>query len=139
MVLMAHLIDRPRSFSEGARVLEPGGRLVLASFDPSAFGRYWLNEFFPSMLAADLARFPAQAQLEGELRAAGFVEVHLNRFAAPRELTRHEALERIRTRVSATFDLVPEEEYLAGLEKVEHELGACVTDGYEMLLAVAST
>ena len=34
MWLVAHLVDRPRAFGEAARVLEPGGRFAVATFDP---------------------------------------------------------------------------------------------------------
>ena len=49
MWLVAHLVDRPRAFAEAARVLEPGGHFAVATFDPSYFDEFWLNELFPSM------------------------------------------------------------------------------------------
>ena len=58
MWLVVHLLDRPRAFAELHRVLAPDGRLAIATFDPSYFGAFWLNDYFPSMEEADRARFP---------------------------------------------------------------------------------
>ena len=69
MWLVAHLVDRPRAFAEAARVLEPGGRFAVATFDPSYFDEFWLNELFPSMEAVDRERFPSADELDrGALR-----------------------------------------------------------------------
>ena len=58
MWLVAHLVDRPRAFAEAHRVLSPDGRFAVATFDPSYFDEFWLNELFPSMEAVDRDRFP---------------------------------------------------------------------------------
>ena len=72
MWLVVHLVDRPRAFAELHRVLAPDGRLAIATFDPSYFGGFWLNEYFPSMEQADRARFPSADDLGTELPAVGF-------------------------------------------------------------------
>ena len=43
MWLVVHLVDRPRAFVELHRVLAPGGKLVVATFDPVHFDEFWLN------------------------------------------------------------------------------------------------
>src|SRR5215210_8056241 len=40
--LVVHLVDRALALPELARVLAPGGRVVLATFDPSHFEGFWL-------------------------------------------------------------------------------------------------
>ncbi len=73
MRMVAHLLDRPRAFAEAARVLAPGGRLVVATEDPASFETIWFARYFPSVPAIDAARFPsAEAALRTELAAAGF-------------------------------------------------------------------
>jgi ubiquinone/menaquinone biosynthesis C-methylase UbiE len=135
MWLVAHLVDRPRAFAEAARVLEPGGRFAVATFDPSYFEEFWLNELFPSMEEVDRARFPTAGELTAEL--SDFAEVRLTRLSQTGSLTREHALERIRGRHISTFDLISEEEYAAGLARAERELPERVDYRVEWLVAVA--
>jgi len=135
MWLVAHLVDRPRAFAEAARVLGPGGHFAVATFDPSYFDEFWLNELFPSMEAADRARFPTADELTAEL--APFDEVRLSRLSQTGSLTREVALDRIRGKHISTFDLIEDEEYEAGLERAERELPERVDYRVEWLIAVA--
>jgi ubiquinone/menaquinone biosynthesis C-methylase UbiE len=136
MWLVAHLVDRPRAFREARRVLAPDGRLAVATFDPSYFDTFWLNELFPSMEAADRERFPTAPELEETLREAGF-EPRLLRLSQSGSLARTDALERIRGKHISTFDLISDEEYEAGLARAERELPEGVDYRVEWLLAVA--
>jgi ubiquinone/menaquinone biosynthesis C-methylase UbiE len=136
MWLVAHLVDRPRAFAEAARVLEPGGRFAVATFDPSHFHAFWLNELFPSMEAADRARFPTADKLQAELEGA-FAKVSLKRISQRGSLDRETALERIRGKHISTFDLISDEEYEQGLERAERELGERIDYRVEWLVAVA--
>jgi len=137
MWLVVHLVDRPRAFAEIRRVLTPGGRIAVATFDPSYFGVFWFRDFFPSMEEIDRARFPARSDFEAELPAAGFGAPRFTRLSQSAEMTRDVALERIRGRHIATFDLISDEEYRAGLERAERELPEQVDYRQEWLLAVA--
>jgi len=129
------LVDRPRAFAEASRVLEPSGRFAVATFDPSYFDEFWLNALFPSMEAADRARFPTADELTAEL--AEFAEVRLTRLSQTGSLTRETALERIRGKHISTFDLIDDEEYAAGLERAERELPERVDYRVEWLIADA--
>ena len=137
MWLVAHLVDRPRAFAEVRRVLAAEGRFAVATFDPSYFDAFWLNELFPSMEAADRERFPTAAELEEALREAGF-EPRLLRLSQRGSLTRTVALERIRGKHISTFDLISDEEYEAGLARAERDLPERVDYRVEWLVAVAS-
>jgi SAM-dependent methyltransferase len=136
MWLVAHLVDRPRTFAEAHRVLSRDGRFAVATFDPSYFDEFWLNELFPSMEAVDRKRFPTAAELEAELRGAGF-DVRLLRLSQRGSLARADALERIRGKHISTFDLISDEEYDAGLARAERELPESVDYRVEWLVAVA--
>jgi SAM-dependent methyltransferase len=137
MWLVAHLLDRPRAFAEVHRVLEPGGRFAIATFDPSYFDEFWLNELFPSMEQVDRARFPAAAELDAELEVAGLAERRLTRLSQRGSLDRKTALERIRGKHISTFDLIADEEYEAGLARAERELPEQVDYRVEWLVVVA--
>ena len=135
MWLVAHLVDQPRAFAEVARVLEPDGRFAVATFDPSYFDAFWLNELFPSMERIDRKRFPTADELTAEL--AGFGEVRLTRLSQTGSLGRADALERIRGKHISTFDLISDDEYEAGLARAERELPERVDYRIEWLLADA--
>jgi ubiquinone/menaquinone biosynthesis C-methylase UbiE len=137
MWLVAHLVDRPRAFAEAKRVLVPGGRFAVATFDPAYFDEFWLNELFPSMEAIDRARFPSAEELEAELAGAGLAEVRLARLSQRGSLDRETALERIRGKHISTFDLVEDDEYEAGLARAERELPERIEHRVEWLLAYA--
>jgi ubiquinone/menaquinone biosynthesis C-methylase UbiE len=136
-VLSVHLVDRPRAFAETRRVLGSDGRLVIATFTDEHFARFYLNPYFPSLEAIDHARFPTQEQLCDELPAAGFAEPSFatleRRFETPRE----EVLRRLRARHISTLELLPEDEYQAGLRRAERELPDRVESIRDFLIAVA--
>ena len=138
MTLVVHVVDRPQAFAELRRVLGPDGRLVLATFDPAHMRDYWLNRFFPSLLAADLARIAPTETLLGELRAAGFPEARTIRLGQRKRIDRETALEKIRGRHISTFDLIDESEIQAGLKRAVDELPEEVEYGLEWLVVLAS-
>ena len=137
MWLVVHLLDRPRAYTEIRRVLDPNGRIAVATFDPSYFRVFWFRDYFPSMEEIDLARFPTRDDFERELSAAGFGAPGFTRISQQATVTREVALERIRGRHIATFDLISDEEYLEGLEQAERELPEQVDYRQEWLIAVA--
>jgi SAM-dependent methyltransferase len=137
MVLVCHLVRRDEAFSELHRVLGPAGRVALATFDPGYFPSYYLNEFFPSVLEVDLARFPTGGELERELVRGGFREARVEPFEQSASIGRVDALARIRGRHISTFDLIDEDEYRRGLERAERELPDRISYRWEMLIVTA--
>ena len=129
-----HLWDRPRAFAELRRVT---ARFVVATFDPVHFAGFWLNRYFPSIERIDAARFPDAAQLERELRGAGFAEARFVRLSQSRVVSREEALRKIEGRHISTFDLLDEEEVREGTELARRELPERVDSQLEWLVAVA--
>ena len=135
--LVVHLLDGPRAFPELHRVLAPGGRLLVATFDPSYFDAFWLNRLFPSLEAIDRARFPTPDELRAALEAAGFATTHFISLSQCASVDREDALAKIRGRHISTFDLLGVEEYRAGLARAEVELPDRLDYAVEWVVAVA--
>jgi SAM-dependent methyltransferase len=135
--LALHLFDRPRAFAEIVRVLVPGGRVALATFDPARFDDYWLSGFFPSLAGLDRARFPTAEELTAELEAAGLVAVGSSSVGQSATASRRDALERIRGRYISTLRLLEAEEYEDGLARAERELPEEVEYRLEWLIVTA--
>lgn len=135
--LVVHLVDRDRALRELRRVLSRDGRLVIATFEPAHFGADWLTPFFPSIPKVDRARFAEVGALEAELRAAGFAAAQTVRLTQRREISREEALERIRGRHISTFDLLDEDELTTGTKRAETELGERVDVRLEWAIVLA--
>ncbi|MFL5875066.1 MAG: hypothetical protein ACJ76T_04105, partial [Solirubrobacteraceae bacterium] len=122
---------------ELARVLSAEGRLIVATEDPATFDDVWLTRFFPSTPEIERARFPGEAALRDELATAGFERVAVERLDVVRALTREHTLATIREKAFSTFDLLPPEEYDAGLARAEADLPQTFEHRFRWLLTVA--
>jgi SAM-dependent methyltransferase len=137
MTLVLQLVDRTRAYAEAFRVLQPGGRLAIATFDYAHFERYFLGPYFPSFEARDKERFPSAPELEEELGAAGFQDVRLTPLTQHETVDRDTVLARIRGKHISTFQLISDEEYDSGLERAERELPQQVENTLEWIVASA--
>jgi ubiquinone/menaquinone biosynthesis C-methylase UbiE len=117
--LVVHHLDRRRAFTEMRRVLRRGGRIVLTTTDPGAFGSFWLEAYFPSYVKIERERSPDAETLRRELEEAELGDVRIEPFVLERRFDRETALEKLRGRAYSTFALISREEYETGVEAAE--------------------
>jgi ubiquinone/menaquinone biosynthesis C-methylase UbiE len=123
--LVLHLVDDvPAAIAELSRVLAAGGRLAVGTFALEHFREFFLNAYFPSIPAIDLARFRDPDRLCDDLAGAGFAEPTVERFDQPVESDAAAVLERVRGRYISTLRLLDPSEYEAGLERLEADVAA---------------
>jgi ubiquinone/menaquinone biosynthesis C-methylase UbiE len=123
--LVLHLVDdRPGAIAELARVLGPGGRLVIGTFAPEHFRKFFLNPYFPSIPTIDLTRFPDPDGLCRDLTLAGFADAAVERFDQDVEAAAADVLDRVRGRYISTLRLLDADEYEAGLARLEADVAA---------------
>ena len=121
--LVLHVLrDPPAAYRELARVLQPGGRAVFASFRPEHFQGFYLNRYFPSIPVIDGARFPDPVDVAAGLASAGFADVRVVGIDQPVAPEPAELVERVRGRYISTLHLIPDAEYADGFALLEREL-----------------
>jgi len=137
MMLVLHHLDRAAALAEIHRVLASEGRLVIATFAPAQFDEYYLAPFFPSIPLIDRARFETPEQLAVQLRDAGFDDVEQHRLQQRVEVSRETVLARVRGKHISTFQLISDDEYAAGLTRLERELPESVESRLHWLVVSA--
>jgi ubiquinone/menaquinone biosynthesis C-methylase UbiE len=135
--LVVHLVERRRAFAEARRVLGPAGALGIVTFDHAHFGGYYLQEYFPSIRAIDEGRFPDERTLRAELMQAGFVGTRVVPVRQQATAVRDAVLQRVRARHISTLQLLDEDEYAAGLDRLERELPGVVAYTSNFLVVTA--
>lgn len=116
--------QRTGLFAELRRVLRPGGGIAFLTVSHAQVRGCALGRWFPSVADVDCARFPDLPVLRGELRdagfgAIGFEDVHRSE---PRGTAAY--LEKARGRFISTLELIGEDEFRAGLARMERQLAA---------------
>jgi SAM-dependent methyltransferase len=132
-----HLFDRPRALAESRRVLASGGRVAIATPDPEQLGSSWFDPFFPSVAEVDRRRLPSREELECELADAGFGPPRIATLVQDKTISRNDALAKLRAKAFSTFQLIPQHEFEAGLERAERELPETSAYPHRWLIATA--
>jgi SAM-dependent methyltransferase len=121
--LVLHVVDDLNAaIAEMARVAAGGGRVCAVSFRPEHFEAFHLNPYFPSVRRIDLARFPDPRRIARLFSEAGLSGVAVTPVTQQLQLQPEHLLERVRGRYISTLHLIPQDEYRAGLARLEEDL-----------------
>ncbi|MEU4702578.1 class I SAM-dependent methyltransferase [Nonomuraea dietziae] len=119
-----HVQDKPRAARELARVLRPGGRLLLrANFSDHHPMPWWL-EHFPRGLEVDASLFQPLHEVIAMFTSDGWRVTGFGTVTQPSSDTRADMLERLRLRTLSFFAQLSPDELEAGFRRLEQAVAA---------------
>ena len=130
-----HFPDLAAAFSEVRRVLQVDGKYVLLTAFAEQMQHYWLNHYFPAMMAKSTAQMPSKAATLAALDAAGFDVLAIEPYSVQPDL--QDAFlysgkydpERyfdplIRANISSFANLIDETELASGLARLHADIAS---------------
>ncbi|MFK7925627.1 MAG: class I SAM-dependent methyltransferase [Bacteroidia bacterium] len=128
-----HWQDLGQGFKEIARVLKPGGRFVIFTATPAQMRGYWLNHYFPQMLADSMQQMPTWQAIEQAIEGAGLALNETEPYEIKDELEDHFLYVGknrpaiyldpvIRHGISSFSDLSRQEEVMGGLMQLANDI-----------------
>ena len=117
-----HFEDKQRAVAEIARVLKSGGELSIFSLAHDYAKDWWPYRYFPSSPAIDAERFMGSLAIYELLERHGLetrarIDVHIERFSFA------DLVGQTELRDMSQLNLIREEEYRSGLEKLREDAG----------------
>ncbi|MFJ8015370.1 class I SAM-dependent methyltransferase [Streptomyces sp. NPDC096339] len=116
-----HLEDPVKAACEIARVLRPGGRIVVHGFFSGLDYTRRHSRYFPSAHAIEEARLPTVGDTVAALRTAGLELLAVERHVMDLAVSRRAYARRMAHRALSIFQYLPEEEIRAGLDLIRAE------------------
>lgn len=114
-----HVQDRPAAAAEIARVLRPGGRVLIRStFSDRLPQKPWYR-FFPRAVELEKAMFPTLAEVVDAFASAGLPRIALETVPVQDAPSLAEHAERLRHRAIATFEYLTEDELARGFAALD--------------------
>jgi SAM-dependent methyltransferase len=117
VLVIHHLEDVGAFFRELYRVMR-AGRAAILTCSHDWIRRHPMNRFFPSFASIDLARFPRIDSVRQWLDEAGFVDVETRLIETEPHLADMSYVKRVGDKWVSTLQLLPEDEFQEGLEKL---------------------
>ena len=128
-----HWTDLHKAFTEIHRVLKPGARLVIFTATPQQMQGYWLNHYFPKMLADSILQMPSFEMVKDAATAAGFLIAGTEPYVIQDALQDHFLYvgknkpevyldKAVRAGISSFSALANAEEVKKGLEQLETDI-----------------
>jgi SAM-dependent methyltransferase len=119
-----HVQDKPRAVEELARVLKPGGRLLLRSNFSDHHPRPWWLEHFPNGLATDASIFQPLHEVIAMFTSTGWRVANFGTVTPPASGTRADMLERLRLRTFSFVAQFSPDELETGFRRLERAVAA---------------
>lgn len=120
-----HVEDKPRAVEELARVLNPGGRLLLReNFSDHIPPSGWWLEYFPRGYEVDAAMFQPLHEVIATFTTAGWRVAGFGRVIEPSSGTRGEMLERLRLGAHSTLAHFTPDQLETGFRRLEQAIAA---------------
>ena len=121
-VMILHQVaagERQLVLTEIRRVLRPSRNLILKTCTHDDLRKRPLAKWFPSSLDINLQRFPSDQRLKAALAGSGFELIMTWSTESASAFPVDVLLNMLRARPSSSLRLVPDEEYVDGLERFE--------------------
>ena len=119
-----HVGDKARAVRELARVVRPGGRLLLRANFRDHHPRPWWLGYFPRGYEVDAAIFQPLHEVIAMFTAAGWRVASFDLVTEPSPGTREDMLERLRLRTFSLFARLSPDEQDEGLRRIELAVAA---------------
>jgi len=119
-----HVADKPLAAREIARVLKPGGRLILRSTFKDRIPDHWWRGYFPRSHAVEEAMFPTEAETIALFEAAGFATAASVQMEIPFEGDIAGLVARLKLRAVSVFEHMTEAELDEGFARIDADLAA---------------
>ena len=119
-----HVPNQPAAAREIARVVKPGGRVILRSTFKERIPDHWWRGFFPRSWAVEKAMFFSTAEAKAMFEAAGFTLEETVHLEVPFEGDLAEAVEKLHLRAVSVFEHLTSQELDEGFARLDAAFAA---------------
>lgn len=119
-----HVPDRAAAAAEIARVLKPGGRVLVRSPFSDRMNGGWWQRFFPRALEIERQMFPTLTEVTGVFEAVGLRTIALEVVNETYAASPAEAAAKLRLRAISTFEHMTEAEIEEGFARMDAHVAA---------------
>lgn len=115
-----HIKNRMALIRDCYRILNDGALiLITSSHDQIENLHPVIKDFFPSLIEVDKRRFPKLTELDDSFRRAGFKRIKHGELIIKKIPIDMDYLDKVKSKYVSTFHLLSDDEFNAGVEKLE--------------------